>query len=184
MIEHNRTTFGQVEQYWISRIKELAVKYKRTIMLWHDMFSNGALVSSDSDIIVEVWGGGLDLLDKVVSTGYTSVYANPFYLDNLGKTWRQYYSTPLSDGTLTPKEQEKVLGGEVCMWGEMVDQTNIVTRVWPRAAAVAELLWSPSNDVYPKIPSYSAHRLHQWRCRMLYRGIHAEPVGYSYCGPL
>ncbi|MEZ5072663.1 MAG: family 20 glycosylhydrolase [Bacteroidales bacterium] len=45
---------------------------------------------------------------------------------------------------LTPAEEERLLGGEACMWTEMSDARTLESRIWPRAAAVAEKLWSPA----------------------------------------
>lgn len=46
---------------------------------------------------------------------------------------------------LTKEQEDLILGGETCMWGEMVDDITLESRIWPRAAAVAEKLWSPKD---------------------------------------
>ncbi len=35
------------------------------------------------------------------------------------------------------------------MWAETVDSSDLHNTVWPRAAAVAEVLWTPLEVVYP-----------------------------------
>ena len=35
------------------------------------------------------------------------------------------------------------------MWAETVDPSDLHNTVWPRAAAVAEVLWTPLDVVYP-----------------------------------
>lgn len=65
----------------------------------------------------------------------------------------------------TEKDKDQVIGGEVCMWGEYVDGTNLLSRLWPRASAVAERLWSPAQITSDT--DSAAFRLDQQRCRML-----------------
>jgi len=50
------------------------------------------------------------------------------------------------------------------MWGEWVDGTNLMSRTWPRAAVVAERLWSPATAT--DMDSMKV-RLEAHRCRMI-----------------
>ena len=44
---------------------------------------------------------------------------------------------------LTPESEQRIVGGEAAMWSEAVSAGTIDSRIWPRAAVVAEKLWSP-----------------------------------------
>lgn len=66
--------------------------------------------------------------------------------------------------------RRRLIGGEATLWAEFVDGTNSLSRLWPRASAVAERLWS-SIDV--NNPEDAQFRLDVHRCRML-RLVHEK----------
>ena len=71
-----------------------------------------------------------------------------------------------------------VVGGEACMWTEQVDQHNLDSVMWPRAAAVAERLWSPrdNNDL-----GSAKRRLADHRQRLVALGVSSSPLHPSFC---
>ena len=67
----------------------------------------------------------------------------------------------------TEQQKKLVIGGEACLWGEFVNSVNLMPRLWPRASAVAERLWSPASA---RDEREAARRLQEHECRMLQRG--------------
>jgi len=93
--------------------------------------------------------------------------------------WVNYYQTEPANFTGGPlAESSGLLGGiEACFWSEFIDSTNLASRAWPRAVAVAERAWSAA-DVTDLVDAQD--RINEFRCKLIDRGIPAEPIGI--CG--
>ena len=82
-----------------------------------------------------------------------------------------YQTEPCSEIT-DPSLDEKVLGGEGCMWGETVDASDIEQTIWPRALAISERLWSLRNVTST---DNATPRFAYMRCLLNQRGVAAAP---------
>ncbi|KAM9735720.1 beta-hexosaminidase subunit beta isoform 2-T2 [Menidia menidia] len=172
--------FSKLESFYIQKLLDIVTTTKKGYIIWQEVFDNGVKLKPDT--VVHVWiGSGINNeMSKVTAAGYTTILSAPWYLDYIsyGQDWQKYYKVePLNfDGT---EEQKKlVIGGEACLWGEYVDATNLTPRLWPRASAVAERLWS-AKDVTDIDDAFSRLSVH--RCRMVERGIPAEPLFSGFC---
>lgn len=99
------------------------------------------------------------------------------------KTWQRVYDYDITHG-LSDGEAALVLGGEVGLWSEQADATVLDARVWPRASAMAEALWSGNREggrTGRKRYAEATDRLHEWRHRMVGRGVGAEPIQPLWC---
>lgn len=120
-------------------------------------------------------------MEKSTRDGYKTLLSSPWYLNVIkyGSDWYDYYAVEPLNFTGTEQQKKLIIGGEACMWSEFVDGTNSIARFWPRASAVGERLWSKS-DVNDR--EEAKYRLDDHRCRMLRRGIEAQPVFNGVCG--
>lgn len=157
------------------------------------------LVGIDCRYVIQTWVPAEDELNReLLELGYRLIVStkNKWYLDHgLGwaskdyHTWRDVYRNRIS-------RHKAVLGGEVsrlfssssclvlatkslqaCMWGELVDDCVIDERVWPRAAAVGERLWSDPVEG----TAVAETRMYRHRQRLISRGIKAEGLAPEFC---
>lgn len=177
MHEHPEiATYNDLEQYFVQRLLEILKKKGLSYIVWQEIFDNGAKILPDT--VVEVWDEGWQAtMAKVYKAGFHSVLSSPFYLNYIkyGQDWKGYYLTEPTNFENGPAAETSglVSGIEVCMWSEFVDATNFIARSWPRATAVGERAWSPkeTTDIVD-----AEERLHEFRCKMIARGINMEPI--------
>uniref|UniRef100_A0A8B9JJU0 Beta-hexosaminidase n=1 Tax=Astyanax mexicanus TaxID=7994 RepID=A0A8B9JJU0_ASTMX len=173
--------YTKLESYYIENIVNISSALNKTPIVWQDVFDYRE--RHRPQYVVEVWKGGCYLCEvrRVTKAGLKVILAAPFYLDLPGPThnWARYYNVRPLAFKGTDQQKALVIGGEVCMWGEYVDATNLHPRLWPRACAAAERLWS--NEEMTSNVDQAFPRLEKFRCSLIRRGIQAEPLFVGYC---
>ena len=130
--------------------------------------------------VVQAWRGA-GARDAAVAAGHDCVVSSPYYLDLFYPADVHYAADPggdlvasekalvrhprlrhVADGLawmarfaefpdLPGRGKGRILGGEACLWSELVTDELLDTRLWSRMPAVAERLWrvdvDPSRDV-------------------------------------
>ncbi|NWS12772.1 HEXB hexosaminidase, partial [Pachyramphus minor] len=158
--------YAKLESYYIENILDIVSSYNKGQIIWQEVFDHKAQLKPDT--VVQVWMANnyAHELSSVTGAGFPAVLAAPWYLDYIsyGQDWKKYYSVEPLDFPGSEEQKKLLIGGEACLWGEFVDATNLTPRLWPRASAVGERLWS-SRNVTSLQDAY--RRLVNHRCRML-----------------
>jgi hexosaminidase len=142
MKSHNIADTAALQVYFNSQLLKLVAKHGKHMIGWDEVLTPGL----PKDIAIESWRGEAALA-TAASEGYPGILAAPYYLDGMGTAEKHFLADPIpADTKLTPEQQKNVLGGEIAMWAEQINPQTIDSRIWPRAAAIAERFWSPQSD--------------------------------------
>ncbi|TRY67678.1 hypothetical protein TCAL_02945 [Tigriopus californicus] len=152
---------------------------------------------------IQIWLNGSDTSDlsiaALVHEKFDLIFSNyeTTYLDcgfgawiGEGNNWCSPYSgwqeqyendlyklVELHGFELNDEIKNQILGGETAIWSEQVDDTMIEGKIFPRAAAYAERLWSdPQTKWYQAEPRMLNHRL-----RLVQRGVRAAQLQPEWC---
>lgn len=139
-------TNHELQAYFNSRIQKILEKHGKKMIGWDEILSENL----PKDIVIHSWRGK-DAMVKAAKLGFASILSSGYYIDLCQSVFDHYYNDPLPEGLpLTTYEEKMILGGEATMWAELVSAETVDSRIWPRAAAIAEVLWSGiksfSND--------------------------------------
>ncbi|EDS44384.1 beta-hexosaminidase b [Culex quinquefasciatus] len=173
-------SFEMLEEKFIQRIVDQIDALNRSSLVWQEVYVNGVRLPKGT--VVHIWTGNRqDLLNRITRDGLPALLSSCWYLDHLstGGDWRKFYNCDPHDFVGTQAQKKLVLGGEACMWGEVVNDQNILQRIFPRVSATAEKLWSQEAV---KNADQAAARLEEHTCRMNLRNVPAQPPnGPGFC---
>lgn len=137
---HGMKDNADLQLYFNSRLLPIVQKHGKKMVGWDEIFHPGL----PKDIVVHSWRGP-ESLAQTARLGYMSILSNGYYLDFALAPADYYRVDPLGGAaaSLAPDQASRILGGEACMWSELVTPENVDSRIWPSTAAIAERFWSP-----------------------------------------
>ncbi|KAG7530770.1 hypothetical protein FFLO_04812 [Filobasidium floriforme] len=171
-------------------------------VVWQEMVQEHRVDSLPDNAVVLIWKSSKDV-SKIAKLGHPIVHVgfDHMYLDlggggniipPLGKkepswhahpfnTWYHIYSFDPYKG-VKANQRHLVLGGQTVLWSETTDETNVDSKIWPRAAAIAEIYWSGGGDNgFPLDPSKALARFQDLRYRLVAKGVSATPLQPHWC---
>lgn len=178
--QHNMTT-KDAYQYFVLKAQEIAISKNWTPVNWEETFNTFPTKLNPKTVVHNWLGPGV--CPKAVAKGFRCIFSNQgvWYLDHLDVPWEDTYNAEPLEGINDVSQQKLVLGGEVCMWGETADTSDVQQTIWPRAAAAAERLWSRREATSARNGNLTAlPRLQYFRCLLNRRGVQAAPVTNFY----
>jgi hexosaminidase len=182
---HNLSV-GQIYGEFVQRLNAVAVGLGRSPLRWEDAWlALGPALHPAT--VIHVWLSP-DTLRNATAAGYRALYSyqgvyndifdyqGGWYLNGLWQPWQQMYDVDILAGLKGGGGNASlVLGGEAAQWGESADGSDVLQTIWPRAAAIAERLWS-YNMALNSSDAGVAERLANFRCLLLQRGVPASPL--------
>ncbi len=146
-----------LQAYFNQRLSRILTRHGKQMMGWDEALHPDL----PRDTVVQSWRGQ-DSLAKAARQGFRGILSFGYYLDLMQPALSHYATEPLDKdaANLDDAQRARILGGEACMWAEYVSPETVDSRIWPRAGAVAERLWSPrevrdADDMYGRLEALS-----------------------------
>lgn len=152
MAVHHLVDNAALQAYFNQRLSRILTRHRKRMIGWDEVLHPDLPRTT----VIQSWRG-TQYLGQAAAQGFSGILSAPYYLDAMKSAEQNYLADPLAgDSTMTPDEIARVLGGEACMWAELVSDGSIDSRIWPRLAAIAERFWSPRNvtdvgDMYRRL---------------------------------
>jgi hexosaminidase len=143
--QNNLKDAHAIQAYFNQRVQKLLTRRGKILIGWDEVLHPDL----PKDIVVQSWRGQKSLAEAAAQ-GYRGILSWGYYLDHLRPAAFHYGVDPMSGDadSLSPEQTKRIMGGEMCMWAEYTTSETVDSRIWPRAAVIAERLWSPpSKDV-------------------------------------
>ncbi|ESW14701.1 hypothetical protein PHAVU_007G010100 [Phaseolus vulgaris] len=175
-LQSKNMTAEDAYEYFVLKAQKIAISKNWSPVNWEETF-NTFPTNLHPKTVVHNWLGP-GVCPKAVAKGFRCIFSNQgvWYLDHLNVRWETLYTAEPLEGIHKTSEQKLVIGGEVCMWGETADTSDVQQTIWPRAAAAAERLWSPRDSSTAHATEIAMRRLQYFRCLLNRRGVAAAPV--------
>ncbi|KAI9124381.1 hypothetical protein K1719_004303 [Acacia pycnantha] len=180
-LQNHNMTAKDAYEYFVIKAQNIALSKNWTPVNWEETFNTFPSKLHPQTVVHNWLGPGV--CPKVVAKGFRCIFSNQgvWYLDHLDVPWDLVYTAEPLEGIHDESQQKLVIGGEVCMWGETADASDVQQTIWPRAAAAAERLWSLTDSGHTgNITLTALPRLQHFRCLLNRRGVPAAPVTNSY----
>lgn len=137
----------ELQNYFTSRINKAIKKANKRMIGWEEISSDNL----DKTTIVQVKNSHQAIFDLAIKNNL-SILSFGYELDKMLPAQNYYSHDPIpSLEAHTDKDkkvllnsitEKNILGGEILMWSDLVSSNSIDTKIWPRAAAIAERFWS------------------------------------------
>ncbi|EFO19340.2 glycosyl hydrolase family 20 [Loa loa] len=179
---------GPTIQTWyfnkfIPLLHTLKYGQNKKFIVWQEVIENANLTINgmiNDNLIAHIWKNTNDM-EYATKMGYYAILSACWYLDKIASfaDWKLYYDCDPQKFNGSEEQKHLVIGGEAALWGEWVDGSNVIPRLWPRASAVAERLWS---SIEMTSTEKAWPRLYEMQCRMVAQGYPVQPAeGPGYC---
>jgi hexosaminidase len=175
MKAHGIATTDGVYEYFVQAVDTMTLNLGKSPVRWEEVWKHFT-TDLDKRTVIHAWLSK-DALVQATSLGYRAIWSvdGLYYLDALNEVWESFYDVDILAGVKNASALPLVLGGEAAQWGEEADGSDVLQTIWPRAAAIAERLWSYNMALNASDETVAA-RLAGFRCLLLARGVPATPL--------